>query len=328
MPDLSTQYMGLSLKNPIIVSSSGLTSSVEGIKKCESAGAGAVVLKSIFEEQFIIESGLEDESHSLYPEAMDYLRSGGLMEYAPHQMGETMKQAKSEVKIPLIASINCLTDKLWPCFARQLQEAGADALELNVYTMPFELDRPGVEYEKDYLGMLKEVKKEISIPVSVKLTPDFTALPHFTRSLAEAGCDGVVLFNWFLESDIDVRQMKTRNVKGTGNIRQSLQWVALLSGRIGCDISSSGGVETAEDVVKMILSGAAAVQVCSLFYRKGLSEIQGLLEGLTGWMEEKKFGAIEDFQGEFSFRKQELSFHHLGESAAFFRHQYLKTYSK
>ena len=328
MPDLSTQYMGLALKNPIIVSSSDLTKSVEGVKKCEDAGAGAVVLKSVFEEQLIIESNMGNEAHTQYPEALDYFRSGGLMEYAPQKMCDTLREAKIEVDIPIIASINCQTDKLWPNFARQLQEAGADALELNIYTMPFELDKIGVGYEDSYLSILKEVKKDVSIPISVKMTPEITSLPYFTKKLADAGCDAVVLFNWFLESDIDVRNMKTRNVKGSGNFRHSLRWVALLSGRIGCDISSSGGVKTSEDVIKQILSGASAVQVCSLFYQKGVTEISGLLTGLLSWMEDKQFGRVEDFKGELSFKRQELSFNDLGEAGAFFRSQYLKTYSK
>jgi len=327
MPDLKTSYMGIILKNPIIVSSSGLTLSLGGLKKCEDAGAGAVVLKSIFEEQFIIDADIQADSYSMFPEAVDYMRSGGMMEYAPQKMCAMIEEAKKQISIPIIASINCQTDKLWPSFARQVQNAGADALELNISMLPFELKKTGDEYEKSHMRILKEIRKEVSIPVSIKLIPEITALPNLVWRLCEANCNAVVLFNWFLESDINIKTLKTRNVKGEGNLFHSLRWVALLSGRVDCDIASSGGVKNAEDLIKQILAGASAVQICSLFYKKGLQEISNLIKGLEDWMAEKKYMFLDDFRGELSFKKQELSFNDLGEASAFFRKQYLKTYS-
>jgi dihydroorotate dehydrogenase (fumarate) len=300
---------------------------LSGIKKCEEAGAGAVVLKSIFEEQFQVEQNIPEEDINVYPEALDYMRRGGLLEYAPQEITQMIEQAKKEVNIPIIASINCQSNKLWPSFARQLQDAGADGLELNIYFLPIDLDTPGVDYEKYYLDILVKVKKEVTIPVAVKLTTQVTALPHLAHKLAKSGCDALVLFNWFLVPDIDVHNLRTKSRKGIGSFHQSLRWVGLLSGRVGCDVSSSGGIQNGEDVIKQILAGASAVQVCSLFYQKGLEETSHLLEGLEAWMAEQKCPDIASFRGDLSFKKQELSFKNLGEAEAYFRFQYLKTYA-
>lgn len=327
MADLKTSYMGLELQNPIIVGSSGLTKSLSGIKRCEDAGAGAVVLKSIFEEQFQVQDDFPEEDINVYPEALDYMRRGGLLEYAPQELTHMIEQAKKEVNLPIIASINCQTTKLWPSFARQLQDAGADGLELNIYFLPIDLTSPGTDYEKYYFDILGEVKKSVTIPVSVKLATQVTALPHLAQKLADAGCDALVLFNWFLVPDIDVQNLRTKSLKGKGDFHQSLRWVGLLSGRVGCDVASSGGVQSGEDVVKQILAGASAVQVCSLFYQKGLGEASNLLDGLKAWMAEHKYSDLGSFRGELSFKKQELSFKNLGEANAYFRSQYLKTYA-
>ena len=327
MVDLKTTYMGLKLRNPIIVGSSGLTKSLAGIKQCEESGAGAVVLKSIFEEQFQIEQNIPEEEINIYPEALDYLRHGGLLEYAPQELVRMIEQAKKDVNIPIIASINCQTTKLWTSFARQLQDAGADGLELNIYFLPIDLASPGSDYEKYHINILEEVKKKITIPVAVKLTTQITALPHLAQKLADAGCDALVLFNWFLVPDIDVHHLRTKSRKGKGDFHQSLRWVGLLSGRVGCDVASSGGIQSAEDVVKQILAGASAVQVCSLLYHKGLEEAANLLDGLESWMTEQKYPDLASFRGELSFKKQELSFKDLGEAGIYFRSQYLKTYA-
>lgn len=326
MPNLKTSYMGLELRNPVIVASSGLTDSLEKIKRCEEAGVGAVVLKSIFEEQFLIQENRQVEEFNIYPEALDYLRQGGLLEYASHDLTDMIEQAKKEVCIPVIASINCRTPKLWPRYARQLQDAGADGLELNIYTLPIELDVSGREYEEFHLKILREVKKEVTVPVAVKISPQITSLPHLGKELAGAGCEALVFFNWFLMPDINVEKFKTMSLKGKGNFHESLRWIALLSGRVGCDVAASGGIQNSMDIVKQILAGASAVQVCSLFYQKGVQETQNLLSGLEAWMEEHDVADLEDIRGELSFKKQELNFRDLGEAAAYFRSQYLKTY--
>jgi dihydroorotate dehydrogenase (fumarate) len=328
MADLSTSYMGLELKNPVIVSSSDLTRTVSGIKKCEDSGAGAVVLKSIFEEQFLIDGDIPTSDYSVHPEALDYMRSGSLMEYAPKYLTELIERGKQSVGIPIIASVNCETPKLWPRFARQIEEAGADGLELNVSFQPISLAIPSSEYEEHHLKILRAVKDTVSVPVSVKLKSQITSVSHLGQRLADSGCDALVLFNWFLEPDIDVETLKTRSHIGIANFFHSLRWVGLLSGRVGCDIAASGGVKGAEDVVKQILAGAAGVQVCTLFYQKGLGEIQNLLKGLEEWMDRHEYDGIGDFLGELSFRHQELQFKDLGEASAYFRAQYLKAYSQ
>lgn len=328
MADLSTSYMGLKLKNPVIVSSSDLTKDLTAIKKCEDAGAGAVVLKSIFEEQFLIEGDIPSSEYTIHPESLDYLRGGGLLEYAPNAISRLIEKTKKEVGIPLIASINCQTYALWPRFARQIQDAGADGLELNIYSLPVELDRPGQDYEESHLKILKEIKNEVDISVAVKLVSQITSIPYLGNKLSDAGCDALVLFNWFLEPDIDIHKIKTRSNIGKGDFRRSLRWVGLLAGRMGCDIASSGGVTGSEDMVKQIIAGASAVQICSLFFQKGLGEIKNLLNGLETWMTEHRFDTIDSFKGNLSFKNQELSIKGLGEAKAYFRSQYLKTYSK
>jgi dihydroorotate dehydrogenase (fumarate) len=328
MADLTTYYMGLKMNNPIIVSSCDLTKSEERIIKCAEAGAGAVVMKSIFEEQFLGEAALSEESYGYYPEALDYLRRGGLLKYAPQNMCKVIEKTKKEVNIPVIASINCRSPKLWPSFAQQFQDAGADGLELNIYFLPFDLKASGTEYENFHLEILEEVKKATSIPVAVKLTSQLTSVPFVVNKLSEAGCDGVVLFNWFLNPDIDINRLKIKNIIGRGNFHKSLRWVALIAERVDCEIASSGGVKNAEDVVKQLLAGAAAVQVCSLFYQKGLQALKDLLAGLESWMDAHRYSAIDDFRGELSFKKQELSFKDPVDAEGYFRAQYLKTFSK
>lgn len=328
MADLSTSCMGLKLRNPVVVSSSDLTKTADGVLRCYEAGAGAVVLKSIFEEQFHELGDVSEQEYGIYPEAVDYLRRGGLLEYAPQTVSDVIHEVKKEIDIPVIASINCQSPKLWPSFARQFQEAGADGLELNIYFLPIGLDTPGSKYDEYHVQILKEVKKVVSIPVSVKLVSQVTSVPYLAKRLADAGCDALVLFNWFVEPDIDTRNLKTTNVIGRGNLYQSLKWVALSAGRVSCDIVSSGGVKQAEDVVKQILAGASAVQACTLFYQKGIKAIQDLVRGLEEWMDDHKYSSVDDLKGELSFKKQELTFKGIGGADAYFRAQYLKAFAR
>jgi dihydroorotate dehydrogenase (fumarate) len=320
--------MGLKLRNPIIVAASDLTNSSAGIIHCYEAGAGAVVMKSLFEEQFWVSGVLSEKGYPIYPEALDYLRSGGLLEYTPQKICRIIEEAKKDIKIPLIASINCQSPKLWPSFARQFQEAGADGLELNIYFLPFDLTTPGSEYEKFYFQIFEEVKKAVSIPISIKLGSQLTSIPYMAHKLAESGCKGLVFFNWFLEPEIDIEHLRTKNLMGKGNFYQSLRWVALLAGRVGCDIASSGRVRRSEDVIKQILAGASACQVCTLFYQEGLRSLRGLLSGLEAWMDGHFYSSINDFRGELSFKSQKLSFKEPEMAEAYFRAQYIKVYSK
>jgi dihydroorotate dehydrogenase (fumarate) len=326
MVDLSVSYMGLKLPNPIIVGSSDLTGTLRGIVHSEAAGAGAVVIKSIFEEQFVIEAGQAERSTLIYPEAIDYLEKGGLLEYATQKICQMIEEAKKKVKIPIIASVNCQSANLWPKFARHFEDAGADAIELNIYFLPFELAIPGADYERFHVRILEEVRKTVSIPVSVKLSSQLTAVPHLGQKLAEAGCRGLVFFNWFLQPDLDIAHLKTKNVIGKGDFHQSLRWIGLCAGRIECDIAASGGVRRPDQVIKLLLAGAAAVQVATLVQLEGLENLQDLLRGLKEWMEEKGYASVNDFRGELSFKRQELDFKEPRQAEAYFRAQYMKTY--
>ncbi|MEW5899986.1 MAG: dihydroorotate dehydrogenase-like protein [Acidobacteriota bacterium] len=326
MTDLSTTYMGLKLRNPIIVGSCDLTSSLRGVIRSEEEGAGAVVLKSFFEEQFWREAGPAEKGSWVYPEAADYLERGGLLEYTTQKLCRLIEEAKAAVKIPVIASVNCLSSQLWPRFARHFEEAGADGLELNIYFLPFELQKSGAEYEKLYVQILEQVKKTVSIPVSVKLASQLTSIPHLSQKLADSGSRALVFFNWFTSPDIDLAQLKTRSLIGRGDFHQSLRWVGICSGRVECDIAASGGVRGPDQVVKLILAGASAVQVASLFQLEGLKNLPSLLKGLEEWMAAHGFGRIEDFRGELSFKRQSLVFKEPKEAEAYFRAQYMRTY--
>jgi dihydroorotate dehydrogenase (fumarate) len=328
MVDLSTTYMGLKLRNPIVVGSCGLTSTTEGVVRCHESGAGAVVLKSFFEEQFWSEVQSADQGAWVYPEAMDYLERGGLLEYTTEKMCRLIEEAKSKAEIPVIASVNCRTARLWPRFARHFEEAGADGLELNVFFLAFDSKKAGVEYEHLYTQIVEEVAGSVSIPISVKLSPHLTSIPHLGKTLAEAGSRALVLFNWFMQPDIDIHRLQTRSIIGQGDFHLSLRWVGLCAGRLGCDIASSGGVRGAEDVIKLLLAGASAVQVASLFLREGIGKLPGLVQGMETWMKERGYDSLDEFRGEMSFKRQELSFKEPEGAEAYFRSQYVKTYLK
>ena len=321
--DLSTKYLGLSLRNPIIVASCGLTKTADQIKKCEDAGAGAVVMKSLFEEQIReMDSGIS-ESVSMHTEVLDYLRAEIDMHYGPRDYLEIIKQAKKEVSIPVIASVNCYTSKWWVSYAKQLEAAGADALELNMYVLPYDLEKSSLDLEFMYVDVLKAVKEQAKIPVALKLSPYFTSLANFAKNLDENGVDGMVLFNRFIQPDMDLKNLKSINKPSFDDpigFDHALRWVALLSGSCKFDIAASGNIRNAEGVIKQLLAGAAAVQIASLFYKNGLETIADLLKGIESWMAEHNFSSIEDFRGKLNQANNP-------QSEAFIRAQYVKAIS-
>lgn len=322
MINLSTKYLGLNLRNPIIIGSSGLTGSVDKIVQLEAAGAGAVVIKSLFEEQIKIDSGTM-LSHADYPEAMDYLsnytRNNALDVYL-----EMIKEAKNKVKIPIIASINCVSSSEWISFASAIQEAGADAIELNVFIMPQELHKEGGIYERLYFEILERVKKQISIPISVKLGQHFTNLPSLADSLSARGAKGVVLFNRFYAPDIDIDSMSFTSSKvlsSPDDIRNSLRWVGIVSAMVeNVDICASTGIHDGKAVVKQILAGAKAVQVCSALYIKGPEYITNMLDELTDWMRKYNFKSPDEFRGRMNYKN-------IPDPAIFERVQFMKYFS-
>lgn len=319
--DLSTTYMGLELKNPIIVSSSRLTSNIKKIKKCAKRGAGAIVLKSLFEEQLLADIDRlmeQDEKYFWFPEAVEFLnshaREQGLVEYL-----SLIQDAKKETNIPIIASVNCTTPDEWPKFASKLEEAGADGLELNIAIMPFDESVSSLEIEDTYVEIVSEVKKYVSIPVAVKIGPYFTNILSLVKRLERAGADGVVIFNRYFRPDIDINNVKVIRgdvLSSPEEMTLSLRWVSLLSERVSCDITGATGIHDVNGVIKQLLAGAAAVQVCSVLYKKGIKYLESLVSGLDKWGIDHNYAALRQIQGKLG--KDE------GKVAAFERVQFMR----
>lgn len=325
MVNLETTYMGLKLKNPLIVGSSGLTNSVENIVEIEKNGAAAVVLKSLFEEQInfsIQKTYMQDELANMYPEADDYIRNY-TRENDVSKYLDLIKKAKEAVDIPIIASINCISGNEWTSFAKKIEDAGADALELNVFVMPSNPDKNSTDNEKIYFDIIDQVLKTVSIPVALKISYYFSSLAKTVIELSWTGVKGIVLFNRFFSPDIDIEnfEVKTSNVFSTpAELSLSLRWVAMMSSHVKCDISASTGVHDGKALIKQLLAGAKTVQIASVLYKKGFKEIGSMLEQLENWMERKNFTSINQFNGKMSVEKAE-------NPAAFERVQFMKHFS-
>ena len=302
---LRTTYLGLELKSPIIVSSSTLTGNVESIKKCADAGAGAVILKSIFEEQISSEikreeGYSEEDIYDAYPEAQEYLNT--FMRGSEIEIYEKLiRESKKVVDIPIIASINCSDKGEWIRIAKELQDAGADALELNIAIAAFDRDIDPRKIEEEYISILKEVEKNINIPVSVKLGDHFTNISRLAFNLTKAGAKGLVLFNRFYNPDINIEKMKVvtgNSISAPEENHNTLRWISLLSSQeIPCELSASRGVYTGEDVIKQILAGAQTVQVCSTLYRNGIEYVKQMNADIEAWMDRHNFNNVKDFRG-------------------------------
>ncbi len=302
---LKTSYLGLELSSPIIVSSSTLTGSVESIKHCAEAGAGAVILKSIFEEQISSEikreeGYSEEDIYDSYPEAQEYLNT--FMRGSEIEIYEKLiRETKKIVSIPIIASINCSDEGEWIKIAKELQDAGADALELNIAIAAFDRDLDPRKIEEEYISILKEVEKNINIPVSVKLGDHFTNISRLAFNLTKAGAKGLVLFNRFYNPDINIEKMKVvtgNSISAPEENHNTLRWISLLSSQeIPCELSASRGVYTGEDVIKQILAGAQTVQVCSTLYRNGIEYVKQMNADIEAWMDRHNFNNVKDFRG-------------------------------
>lgn len=322
MATLETSYLGLNLKNPVLVSSSGLTDSVEKIRKLEELGAGGVVLKSLFEEQIEVEAGnLMKQSN--YPEAADYIRNY-TMSHSLDEYLSLIESAKKAVKIPVIASVNCLTASNWISFSKEIESAGADALEVNVFILPTDPNRTGSGYEQVYYDLVIRLKEILSIPISIKLGNQFSNILYLIRQLVNRKADGVVLFNRFYAPDINIDGMKLTSsevLSSPAEIRQTLRWVGIVAGTIdGIDIAASTGVHDHQAVIKQILAGASAVQVCSTLYKHGVEQLQKLVSGLDEWMNANRYSRIEDIKGLLSYKK-------IADPSAYERSQFMKYFS-
>jgi dihydroorotate dehydrogenase (fumarate) len=323
MADLSVTYMGLKLANPLIVSSSSLTNTVAKVKRCEDSGAGAVVLKSLFEEQIEAQTEeIEDESWPYpHPEAFDYVRQMG-MRLGQDDYLKLISEAKKAVSIPVIASLNCVTPKWWLNYASEIARAGADGIELNIAILPTDPGRSGEEIERTYLRIIEGIRRRVEIPVAAKIGPYFTSLPRLARGLSDAGAAALVLFNRFYQMDIDIDKLELSpgyHLSSPDEIHLPLRWIAILAGQVGCDLAASTGVHDGAGVVKQLLAGARAVQVCSNLYQKGMGRVAALLRELEEWMGRHGFEKIADFNGRMSMEASD-------KPEVYERLQYIKVY--
>lgn len=300
--NLESSLMGIGLRNPIIVGSSSLTNSVESIMKCEEAGAGAVVLKSLYEEQIIYSSqqvAEQDDMYHWYPEAMEFVQALSI-ENGLDQYLELIKNTKKSVGIPVIASINCFSDKSWVSFTREIELAGADALELNVSIFPEDEKQSSETIESRYINIIHEVKKSTNLPIAVKISAYFTNIKRIVSQMAAEGVGGIVLFNRYYRPDIDIDSlhMTTKDtISGPEEITLSLRWIGLLSPKVSCDLIASTGVHNAEGAIKQMLAGAAGVQICSVLYENGIYYIREILSDIQSWMRRKGYYRLNEFKG-------------------------------
>ncbi len=322
MIDIKTQYAGLTLRNPLIVASSGLTNNAERNKEFEKAGAGAIVLKSLFEEQIEMQSDmLMQDSDS--PEAADYVYS-----YVKANQINTyldlIKKTKELCSIPIIASINCYKSDAWIEFARQIELAGADALELNIYFLETELDYDWNKMRDLYVGIIRKVKETVTIPVTIKMSKMVGNIPALAQILTVNGADGLVLFNRFYQPDIDINNMQivSGNVFSShADLSDTLRWTAIVTGKIpGVNIASCTGIHDWEDVIKCILAGATTVEICSAVYTHGSEIISQILTCIEEWMHQTHYNSLEEFRGK-------LSYANIPNPAAYERSQFMKYFS-
>jgi dihydroorotate dehydrogenase (fumarate) len=304
MPDLSVSYMSLKLDNPLIVSSSSLTNRLDGVKRAADAGAGAVVLKSLFEEQIEAELDREEnlDSTSSHPEALDYFRQMG-KHIGPADYIRLVEDSRKAVAIPVIASLNCVSGKWWGSYAKQLQAAGASGLELNIAIMPRSLEESPDQLEAQFTRIVDQVRRATSLPIAVKIGPCFTNLPRVVQSLRAAGAAAVVMFNRFYQLDINLDRMQLApgyQFSSPGEMYTTLRWISILAASAGCDLAASTGVHDSGAAVKMLLAGASAVQVCSALFIKGVKELSVIRDGIAQWMTAGKFKTIADFKGRLS----------------------------
>lgn len=300
--------MGIELDNPIIVGASNLATNLDNLKKAEELGAAAIVYKSLFEEQIQLERFQLDERLSQFNDLYaEMITMHPHIEHAgPDEHLLNIRNAKEHLSIPLIASLNAVNNDTWLKYARLLSETGVDGIELNFYQIPSDFDKDAKDIEDEQINIVKEIKQNISIPVSVKLSPDYSNILNFIKKLDEAGVDAFVLFNSFFQPDINVtseKHIKSFNLSNEGDYKKSLRYAGLLFENIKADICSSHGIFTGADLIKLILSGSSCVQVVSTLYKNGLSQIDNIKKELEKWMDIKNYTSIDEFRGKLSKNK-------------------------
>jgi dihydroorotate dehydrogenase (fumarate) len=324
MPDLTTSYLGLPLKNPIVVSASPLSRDVPGIRRLEDAGAAAVVLPSLFEEQITQESRQLDHFLSYgvdsFAESLSYFPEMERYNTGPEGYLDLIRQAKQAVEIPVIASLNGVSRGGWTRYARLMEEAGADALELNIYYIPTDPAIPGAGVERMYIDVIREVRESTQIQLAVKIGPYFSSIPHMAGRLASAGADALVLFNRFYQPDLDLENLEVVPhlvLSNSNELRLPLRWIAILYACIPVEFAISSGVHTHEDLLKAVMAGANVAMMASALLDRGVNRIGEVLRDTTRWMEEREYESVTQMRGSMSQR-------HVAQPAAFERANYMR----
>ena len=324
MTDLSTTYLGLNLKNPLVASASPLSKKLERAKKLEEAGIAAIVMYSLFEEQIIHES-LEldhflNRGTDSFPEALSYLPDGGMYAISPEKYLNQLSAIKKALKIPVIGSLNGVSKGGWTSYARKIEEAGADALELNLYYIATDLDLTSSDIEETQVELVAEVKSAIKIPLAIKISPFVTSIPNFAKRLVEAGADGLVLFNRFYQPDFDLDELEivhSLDLSTSSDLRLPLRWISILHGKVDADFALTSGVHSYSDVLKAMMAGAKVAMMASNLLHSGEQAIDPMLTDLKVWMQEREYESIQQMQGSMSQKS-------VKEPAAFERANYMK----
>lgn len=306
-PDLSTVYLGLDLRNPVVASASPLTGTIESLRALEDAGVGAVVLPSLFEEQIerdelAVHDALELGAHS-FSEALTYLPDLDDLGSGPDAHLELVSEAKAALDVPLIASLNGTSAGGWVRYARLMEEAGADAIELNTYAVEGDPATEGCHVERALYDLVRQVRAAVTVPLAVKVSPYYTAFGNVAQRLVEAGADGLVCFNRFLGPDIDLETLAVEpglRLSTQEELRLRLRWIAILRGRVAADLAATGGVASAADVVKLVLVGADAVMLASSLLRDGAEYVASVVDGVTAWLEEREYVSLDQARGSLS----------------------------
>ncbi len=324
MADLTTTYLGMKLKNPLVAAASPLSEKIDYVRRLEENGVSAVVMYSLFEEQILRESLQLDHFLNLgtesFAEALTYFPEMGRYTLSADVYLERLYNLKQAVKIPIIGSLNGVSTGGWIDYARKIEQAGADALELNLYYLPSEPGLTSAELEETYVRLVRDVKATLKIPLAVKLSPFFTSLPNLAQRLANAGADGLVLFNRFYQPDFDLEELNVvphLELSSSSELRLPLRWVALLYGRIPADFAITGGVHTHEDMIKSLMAGASVVMVASELLAKGIGRAAEMVSGLQSWLDEREYVSTAQMKGSMSQKA-------VADPAAFERSNYMK----
>ncbi len=310
MSDLTTDYMGLRLKNPIVPSASPLSRGLDNIKKMAEAGAAAITLYSLFEEQIDREALLTDyileDQKDRYAEMTDFFPEPEFFRRDEMAYLDLIRDAKRAVDIPVIASLNGYSEGGWTRYARLFEEAGADAIEVNVYYIPTSHRLTGSQVEALYFNVLRNVKEQVSIPVAMKLSPFFSSIPHIATVLSRSGADGLVLFNRFYQPDLDIEALTPRRsliLSTSAEIRVPLRWIGILYGQVQASLALTSGIHTAEDVIKAVMAGADIANVCSVLLQEGIGSLTALVDGVDQWLERHDYATLDEIKGILSHKE-------------------------